>query len=133
MIKLILAAAKAAGWKSDGDSGLGLDESSDAKIDAVSKQNLKITQVYSKPHDYLSSDSETDEADGSTEIMASGPSNSCFTDSNRTNQSYDHTTDSNLQAIGAEDYPSSIMEVQQDSSNEQLAIETNQDSLNEQR
>ena len=133
MIKLILAAAKSGGWQSEGDSAVVLDGSSDRVLHAVTKQNLKITQVYSKPHDYLSSDSETDEADGSTEIMASGPSNSCFTDSDRTNQSYDHTTDSNLQAIGAEDYPSSIMEVQQDSSNEQLAVETSQDSLNEQR
>ena len=128
---MITQAANSAGWRSSGDSGLDLnfDMSSDAVSDAVTEYNFKLKQVYSRPDDYLSSDSESDELDENDETSTSASIDSFYDDLHRSNNIYHDMEECQFQASGQEEYSEDMVVVSNDLSNESLHVDSSSSVL----
>ena len=91
--------------------------SSEETSDAVTEHNLNILQVYSKPDDYESTDSES-EVDYSAENLSSAFVHSSGEDCH---QIYQNLDDQQIQNIGYENYGGNMIGLSQDVSNESVA------------
>jgi len=128
---MITQAANSAGWRSSGDSGLDLnyDMSSDAVSDAVTEHNLKLKQVYSRPDDYLSSDSESDELDENDETSTSASVDSFYDDLHRSNNIYHDMAEYQFQTSGQEECSEGMVVVSNDLSNESLHVDSSSSAI----
>ena len=94
-----------------------MDMSSEETSDAVTEHNLNILQVYSKPDDYESTDSES-EVDYSAENLSSAFVHSSGEDCHQIYENLDHQQPHNT---GYETCADNMIGLSQDVSNESIA------------